>query len=340
MRKTILGKTGLEVSKNAFGALPIQRLSKAEAVALVKKAYEAGINFFDTAHAYSDSEEKLGEAFLGIRQNVVIATKTAATNAKGVRADVEMSLARLKTDYIDIIQFHNPAFVPNEDSDGYQELLKLQKEGKIRHIGITQHRLQKAVEAVESGLYETIQFPLSCLSSDEEFDMVRLAQKRGVGVICMKAMCGGLLTSAAPSMSVLDQFEGCVPIYGVQREEELNEIVALDKDPPKLDEKMKAYIAKEREELAGEFCRGCGYCVPTCPAGIEINNAARMTLLLNRSPWQGHVSEKGRALMQKIEDCIHCGACTAHCPYHLNTPALLERNYAYYKEFLKEKGIV
>jgi aryl-alcohol dehydrogenase-like predicted oxidoreductase len=340
MRTIRLGRTELIVTKNAFGALPIQRLSMDQAAALLKKAYDLGVRFFDTAHAYTDSEEKIGLAFENVpRQSVVLATKSGALDPAVLRKEVEMSLAHMKTDYIDILQLHNPAFVPQEDHPAYQELLKLKAEGKIRHIGLTNHQLKNAVEAVNSGLYETIQFPLSALSSPEELDLIRLAKQKDVGVICMKAMCGGLLTSAAPSMAVMDQFDHVAPIFGVQRESELMEIVALDANPPKLDEQMRAYIEKEKKTLSGEFCRGCGYCMP-CPKGIEINTAARMELLLNRSPWELLVTPEQQAMMENVANCIHCGACKKRCPYGLDCPSLIAKNLDYYRRFLKEKGIV
>ena len=338
MRMTRLGKTELMVSKNSFGALPIQRLSMDEAAALLRKAYDGGINFFDSANAYSDSEIKIGEGLSDVRKNVIIATKSGATDPKKMREHVEQSLRQMKTDYIDIEQMHNPAVVPDFESDIYQEYLKLKQEGKILHIGITFHKLSNAVEAVKSGLYETVQFPLSCLSTDEEFDMVKLAGENDIGIICMKAMCGGLLTSAAPSMAVLDQFAHAVPIFGIQRESELEEIVALDANPPKLDEAMLSFIAAEKAKLSGSFCRGCGYCMP-CPVGIKINNAARMKLLLERSPWQDHVTPEGIENMNRIDSCIRCGVCKTRCPYSLDCPQLLQENLKYFRNFLAEKGL-
>ena len=339
MRKIRLGKTNLIVTKNAFGALPLQRLAMQEAAELLKKAYELGVNFFDTAHAYTDSEEKIGLAFADVpRDSIVLATKSGELDPAKLRADVELSLTHMKTDYIDILQMHNPKIVPDADHPAYQELLKLKAEGKIRHIGFTNHQLTNAVAAVKSGLYETVQFPLSALSSEEELDLIRLAKAHDVGIICMKAMCGGLLTSAAPSMAVLDQFDNAAPIFGIQRENELLEVVTLDSDPPVLDEKMCAYIEQEKKALAGAFCRGCGYCMP-CPVGIRINTAARMELMLNRSPWEPLTTPEQIEMMENIENCLDCGKCKSKCPYGLDCPTLLKNNLRYYREFIKDKGL-
>ena len=168
MEKIRLGRTGLLVTKTAFGALPIQRISKADAVKLVRRACEAGINYFDTANMYTDSEEKLGEALHDVRQNVVISTKSGGGDKKTVQAHIEQSLRSLRTDYIDLFQFHNPAVLPDiHDPDGpFAAALEAKQKGYIRHIGITNHRLKVAHEAIESGNFETLQFPFCYLATE------------------------------------------------------------------------------------------------------------------------------------------------------------------------------
>lgn len=340
MESVRLGSTDIVVQKNGFGALPMQRVSKDQAVVLVRKAYEGGITFFDTARAYTDSEEKLGEALAGIRDKVFVATKTMASDAEGFWKDLDKSLTYLKTDYVDIYQFHNPAFCPKPgDGTGlYEAILEAKAQGKVRHIGITNHRLKVAIEAVESGLYETLQFPFSYLSARQELDLVEQCRKADVGFIAMKALSGGLITNSAAAYAFMAQHEHVLPIWGIQRESELDEFLSYVGNPPVMTEELKAVIDGDRAELAGEFCRGCGYCMP-CPAGIEINTCARMSLLLRRSPSAGHLNEKSQAMMKKIEDCLHCGQCKTKCPFELDTPALLEKNYKDYKEVLAGKAL-
>ena len=334
METVRLGRTGLVVSKNGFGALPIQRVSMEEAVRILRKAYDNGINYFDTAHIYSDSEEKLGNALHDVRENIIISTKAMTTTVEGFWQQLHESLRRLRTDYIDIYQLHNPAFCPKPgDGTGlYEAMLEAKEKGLIRHIGITNHRLSVAEEAVRSGLYETLQFPFSYLASEKEEALVRLCEAHDVGFICMKALAGGLITHSDVAYAYLAQFP-VAPIWGIQRERELDEFLSYQDNPPALTEERKAFIAKEREELAGEFCRGCGYCMP-CPVGIEINTCARMSLLLRRSPSAGHLTESGQAMMKKIEECLNCGKCKSKCPYGLDTPTLLRKNYEDYKTFL------
>ncbi|MBO4264521.1 MAG: aldo/keto reductase [Clostridia bacterium] len=338
MDKAILGKTGIEVPKNGFGALPIQRISDDAAKGLILKAYESGVRFFDTARAYSDSEHKLGIAFEGIRENVVIATKTGADNVFDMRRDFERSLEELKTDYIDIYQFHNPAFCPKPgDGTGlYEEAQRLKKEGKIRHIGITNHRLSVAHEAIDSGLYETLQFPFSYISGEKELELVNKCRENGMGFIAMKALCGGLITHSAAAYAFFVPYDNVLPIWGVQRESELDEFLSYNNDPPRMNDEIRRIIEADKKALSGDFCRGCGYCMP-CPQGIEINNCARMSLLLRRSPSAEHLSEAGQKKMAQIEKCTSCGRCKAKCPYGLDTSALLRRNYEDYKNVLAGK---
>lgn len=330
-----LGITGITVNKNGFGALPIQRISVDDAVMLVRKAYDNGITFFDTARMYSDSEIKLGKAFDGMRDKVYIATKTGATTVEGFWKDLETSLNNLRTDYIDIYQFHNPAFCPKpgDDSGIYDAILEAKAQGKIRHIGITNHRLNVAKEAIESGLYETLQFPFCYLSGDKELELVNMCKEADMGFIAMKALSGGLITNSAAAYAYLDQFDNVLPIWGVQRESELDEFLSYIDNPPTMDGELKTLIEKDKRLLAGDFCRGCGYCMP-CPAGIEINNCARMSLLLRRSPSAGWLGETWQGNMKKIEGCLDCGKCKSKCPYGLDTPNLLKANYEDYKRVL------
>lgn len=330
-----LGKTGIVACKNGFGALPIQRISDEDAVYLLRKAYDHGINFFDTARAYTDSEHKVGLAFQGMRDKIYLATKTGAQTAEDFWKDLETSLGNLQTDCIDLYQFHNPAFVPKpgDESGLYDAALEAKKQGKIRHIGITNHRLAVAHEAIDSGLYETLQFPFCYLATEKEEELVEKCRKAEMGFIAMKGLSGGLITNSAAAYAFMGQYDNVLPIWGVQREKELDEFLSYQIDPPSMTEEIRALIAHDREELLGDFCRGCGYCMP-CPAGIEINNCARMSLLLRRSPSAAHLSAEGQAKMKKIENCLNCGRCKSKCPYGLDTPALLRRNLEDYKRVL------
>lgn len=334
-----LGSTGITVDKNGFGALPIQRIPKSEAVKLIRKAFDNGIRFFDTARSYTDSEEKLGEALEGIRDQVFLATKTPSKTAEGFWKDLEESLRLLKTDYIDLFQFHNPTFCPKPgDGTGlYEAMLEAKAQGKVRHIGITNHRLNVANEAIESGLFETLQFPFCYLATEKDIALVERCKKADMGFIAMKALSGGLITNSAAAYAYLAQFDNVLPIWGVQRESELDEFLSYVENPPVMTEELRRLIDHDRAELLGEFCRGCGYCMP-CPVGIEINTCARMSLLIRRSPSEKQLTPKSQEMMKKIEECLHCNQCMSKCPYGLNTPDLLAKNYQDYQEILAGKA--
>ena len=337
MRTVTLGNTGITVNKNGFGALPIQRISEEKAVKLLHKAYEHGINFYDTARFYTDSEEKLGAAFEGMRDKIYIASKTMTTKVDEFWEQLETTLRNLRTDYLDIYQFHNPAFCPKPgDGTGlYEAMLEAKAQGKIRHIGITNHRLAVAEEAIESGLYETLQFPFSYLSSEKEMELVKKCEQAGMGFIAMKALAGGLINNSKAAYAFMLQHENVLPIWGIQREHELDEFLSYQESEPTMEE-VQHVIDADLKELQGEFCRGCGYCMP-CPVGIEINNCARMSLMIRRAPSEAQLTEEMQAKMKKIEECLHCGKCAAKCPFGLDTPTLLEKNYKDYKEILAGK---
>lgn len=340
MRTITLGKTGITTPQNAFGALPIQRISKDEAAYLLKKAYDGGMTYFDTARAYSDSEEKLAAAFEGMRDKIYIASKTMAKTPEEFWEQLDTSLKTLKTDYIDVYQLHcvPQCYRPDDGTGMYECLLEAKKQGKIRHIGITAHLIQVAEEIVQSGLYETLQFPFSYLASNREKKLVQDCIGAGMGYICMKGLAGGLITRSEAAMAFMTQYD-VLPIWGVQRESELDEWLSYMQETPVMTEEIAAFIEGEKKELAGEFCRGCGYCKP-CPKGISINDCARMSLMIRRAPTAAWTTEKWQKEMDKIDDCIECYQCARKCPYQLDTPALLKRNLEDYRKVLSGEIIV
>lgn len=340
MDKVRLGRTGITVNKNGFGALPIQRIGMEEAAKILRKAYDNGVRLFDTARAYTDSEEKLGYALSDVREHIYITTKTTAEDEEGFWKDLETSLQKLKTDYIDVYQFHNPPFCPKPGgADGlYNAALAAKRQGKIRYIGITNHRLAIAKEAIQSGLYDTLQFPFSYLSSENEKELTKQCKEKDMGFLAMKALAGGLINHSELAYAFMNEYDNVLPIWGIQRESELDEFLSYQDNPPKFEGGIAAQIEKDIAELQGDFCRGCGYCMP-CPAGIEINNCARMSLLIRRAVSANFLNEETQEKMKKIEGCLECGQCKSKCPYGLDTPNLLKKNYKDYREVLEGKAI-
>ena len=330
-----LGSTGITVNKNGFGALPIQRVSESDGVYLLQKAYRSGIKFYDSARGYFDSEMKIGVALSGVRDDIIIATKTMASDEATFTEHLEASLSMLRTDYVDIFQFHNPPFCPKPgDSSGlYNAMLEAKARGKVRHIGITSHRIEVAREAAESGLYETIQYPFSYLASKEEIELIEFCAKRNIGVLAMKALSGGLITDSAAAYAFMMQYSNVIPIWGIQRISELEEFIAFHESPPRLDDRAKSVIERDRAQLGGEFCRGCGYCQP-CPMKIGVSIAARMPLLIKRSDERFYLGEYCRQCMEHAAECTNCGHCAAHCPYGIDAPRLVKEGWIEYQKLL------
>ena len=247
----------------------------------------------------------------------------------------------LKTDYIDIYQLHCAPHVyrPGEEDGVYDWLLQKKKEGAIRHISITAHRITVAEEALESGLYDTLQYPFSVLADDREIKLVQRAAERDVGFIAMKAMAGGLIRHPEVTFAFLRQYPQVVPIYGIQRMAELQQWLSLENDPPRWNEEMQRLAAEEKQSLGGDFCRSCGYCMP-CPNDIEINTCARMSLWIRRMPTQPSLSEDFQSKMKQAKKCDECRECIKKCPYSLNIPQLLKENIQDYENILNGKTIV
>lgn len=335
MANITLGRTGITVEQNGFGALPIQRVDFDTAGRLLNRALDGGMNLIDTARAYSDSEEKIGRAIAHRRDQYTLATKTGATTPEGFWRDLETSLRLLKTDHIDIYQFHCAArcYQPEDGTGLYECMLKAQQQGKILHIAATAHKVGVAEEIVDSGLYECLQFPFSYLSGERDLALAQRCRQHNVGFIAMKGLSGGLITNSRAACAFMAQYDNVAPIWGVQRDWELEEFLSYIPTPPPMYADIRALIAHDRQELAGDFCRGCGYCMP-CPQGIEINNCARMSQMIRRAPSAAWLTPEWQHKMQLITTCLHCGKCMKSCPYGLNIPELLQKNWADYQRIL------
>jgi aryl-alcohol dehydrogenase-like predicted oxidoreductase len=339
MQQTIFGKTALTVGRTGFGCIPIQRIPYEESTALLRRAYDNGVTLYDTANGYTTSEDRIGAALHHVRDKIVLCTKSGAQTPDKLMENIENSLRMLRTDYIDVFQFHNPSFVPRPDGeDGlYACALKAKEQGKIRHIGITAHSKDNAKEAVLSGLYETLQYPLSYLSADEELALIDLCREHNIGVLAMKSLCGGLISNAKAAFAFLRQYENVIPIWGIQRMRELDEFLLYENEPPALDSGMLSAIEADKAELCGSFCRCCGYCLP-CSVGIPINNAARITFLVKRAVKEYWLSPEWQKNMRLIDDCTGCGHCKQNCPYGLDIPVLLKAQQKEFFELLAAAG--
>ena len=335
MNNVTLGSTGIVTPQNAFGALPVQRDDFDTAIKILQRAYEGGMTFFDTARAYSDSEEKIGLALSDVRKKIYIATKTMAKTPDEMKEQLETSLKLLKTDYVDIYQFHcvNQCYKPGDGTGMYECMEDFKRQGMIKHIGITAHKIGVAEECVNSGLYETMQYPFSYLAAEREVELVNLCAKKNVGFIAMKGLAGGLITNSKAAYTFMTQFPNALPIWGVQHMHELEEWLSFMKDSPVFNDEMKAFVEADRKNFGTDFCRGCGYCMP-CPQKIIINQCARMSLMIRRAPSQNWLNDYWKEEMLRTTQCIECGKCKTKCPYKLDIPNLLKKNWEDYKTFI------
>jgi len=323
--KTIrLGKTGLEVSRVGFGGIPIQRLTEAEAVRVVQRCLDLGVTFLDTANGYSTSEERIGKAIAGRREQVIIATKTAARDRATAQEHLELSLKRLNVETIDLWQLHNvstfEAYEQVLGPGGAMEAAQWALEdGKVRHVGMTGHSMDVALKAVPSGHFETIQFPFNFVTSEPAERLVPLAQKHDVGFIAMKPLGGGLLSDANLCIKYLLQFDNVVPDPGIEKVEEIEEIAAIVAGSWELTPQEWQEIERIRAEVGVHFCHRCDYCQP-CQQGVHISTIMNLRSVWKRLPAESLVTGWIAEGMESARNCIECGECEEKCPYHPADP--------------------
>jgi predicted aldo/keto reductase-like oxidoreductase len=324
-----------------LGGIPITRLAFKDAVHLIRYAFDQGINFFDTAYLYGDSEEKMGAALEKVRHQVILATKTLLRDAEGASRQLEKSLKRLRTDYIDIYQLHN---VSNQEAldrlmapgGAYDALTKAREEGKIRHLGLTAHNVDMAAKACQLGEFATVQIPFNFIEQDPVEKLFPVARDKDMGIIAMKPLGGGLLSRPDLCFRFLRQYEKVVPIPGVESREELDENLQHYRSPQRLSKEDLAALDAIRRETGSSFCHRCEYCQP-CPEGVEIWRVLLFRAQARRFPPEMAIS-MSRDPMDKAENCVQCGECEEKCPYGLPIPQLVFESLAYFREFCRLQG--
>jgi len=330
-----LGQTGLEISEIGFGGIPIMRLSQEEAVRVLRHAYEQGITFYDTANLYGDSEEKMGEAFQGLRGKIVIATKTMKRDAKGTNEDIENSLRMLKTDYIDLYQLHQIAQEKDWETiagpgGALEAVAKAKEAGKIRHLGVTSHSLEMAVKMAKTKIFSTIQFPFNFIEDGLREKIKLFQDELGMGIIAMKPFGGGMIDNASLAFKFLRQYPEVIPIPGFDSLKSVDEIVALYQQANQVAEEDLQLMEKYKDELGKEFCRRCEYCQP-CPRGVMITPSMLYKVVALRMSPEKAVSFSGKAV-ETVKNCVECGECEARCPYNLPITQILKKHYDLYEE--------
>lgn len=341
MRYVKFGETDMIVSELGFGCIPIIRLSADTAVGVLRRAFDQGITFYDTANAYRDSEEKIGRAFDGMRQEVVIATKTLRRDAKGAAKHIENSLRMLRTDYIDLYQLHQIAQEKDWDAvtapgGAMEAVVKAREDGKIRWIGVTSHKLAMALRLIRTGLFSSIQFPFNFIEDAGKDDLLPEARDLGLGILAMKPFAGGMINNAGVAFKFLRQYPDVRPIPGCDSVDSVEEIVSLYRQPNIVTNEDLRLMDQYRVELGREFCRRCEYCQP-CPAGVMITMAMAYRIVASRmSP--AVAVEFSRPAMESVKLCDNCGVCLDRCPYELPIQDMLKRNYDLYEEHVADLG--
>ena len=339
MQMVRLGRTNLIVSEVGFGAIPIIRLDRQAAVRVLWHAYERGITFYDTANAYRDSEEKLGLAFAGMRDKVVLASKTLRRDGAGVEEHLEHSLRMLKTDHLDLYQLHQVAQdkdweALNAPGGGLEAALRAREAGKIRYLGVTSHSLPMALKLVETGLFATVQFPFNFIEDGAAETLLPAARAAGMGFIVMKPFGGGAIDNAAAAFKFLRQHEGIVPIPGFEATAQIDEVLSFYRNPNAVTADDLAVMERYRAELGKRFCRRCEYCQP-CPQGVMITPAMGYRIVVNRmSPKVA--TEFCKAPMESVARCNDCKTCIARCPYDLPIPEILKSHHQLFLEHCRE----
>ena len=328
MKKVILGKTGLEISRLGFGGIPIQRIDAAGTRKLFEAMREKGINYVDTARGYTVSESYIGEAMEGMRQDFVVATKSMARTYEAMKADIETSLKNLRTDYIDLYQVHNPNMAQLEQvvgEDGaLKALLEAKKAGKIGHIGLTAHLVPVALAALEYDWVETLMFPYNIVETQGE-EILELCKAKNVGFIDMKPLAGGAIEDARAAMRfVAKDPRVTVIIPGMAELSELDINIAAVEDESEYSEAEVAKEAEIRNMLGNQFCRRCNYCAP-CTVGINISGVFLFAGYLQRYGLGDWAKSRYATLDKKADDCIGCGVCETRCPYQLPIREMLKK---------------
>jgi len=342
LERVRLGKTSLMVSRVGLGGIPIMRLNKEEAIKVVQKALDLGINFIDTAREYKDSEEKIGQAIKGRkREEILISSKSPAPDKKTFLEHLDLSLEKLGTDYIDIYHLHivnSREKMRRVMSEGgaYQGMVEAIRKGKIKHSGFSSHNLSVGEELMLTNKFEVVQVTLNFVDNESEKKIVPLARKLDMGFIAMKPLGGGLLEDAEIAIRYLLQFEGVVPIPGVEKSDEIKQIVQIVENPRPLTSGERVKMERTRRELGKEFCHRCDYCQP-CPQEIPISTVLTLKSMVKRFSLE--IILRNEANVARARKCTECEECVERCPYNLSIPQLLKKNIAYFEKLKNEAEV-
>jgi len=331
LKEIMLGRTGLKVKSLGFGGIPIQRVSEEEAVEVVRRCYDLGLNYYDTARGYTNSEECIGKALEDVRDRVILATKSHKRTAEGIKRELEISLRNLRTDCIDVYQLHN---VQTEEQwsqvrapgGALEAVEEAKKQGKINHVSVTSHNPDLAVDMIKTGLFETVMIPYNYLTTKPADELLPTCKALNVGTIIMKPFGGGAFSNANTALKYVLSNQDCdLVIPGMMSVAEVEENIGVWMGDHTLTDEEHTLIERDKERLGDQFCRSCNYCQP-CPQGIPISTILRTeSQVLRRMGWTESRVNSVKEAKEKLETCIHCGECESRCPYGLPIQELLPK---------------
>ena len=327
MEYRVLGKTGLKISRMGFGGIPIQKIDKEGTKALIRKLMDAGVNYIDTARGYTVSEEYLGYALEGVREHFVLATKSMARTKEAMEKDIATSMEKLRTDYIDLYQIHNPNAKDLEQvmapGGALEALQEAKAQGKIGHIGVTLHSADLFWQAVEYDWAETIMFPYNIVETQAE-DLIAQCAEKNIGFVCMKPLAGGAIDDATTALRFIASNPNVtVIIPGMAEEKEIDQNVEAIANTAPLTDAEQAKIAEIRQSLGTNFCRRCNYCAP-CTVGISIPAMFLFEGYYTRYHLEDWAKARYATVAKTASDCIGCGECETRCPYNLPIREMLK----------------
>jgi len=333
MKYVRLGRTELKVSRIGLGGIPLQRPVERDAIKLIKHAIDSGINLFDTSRGYGTSEERIGKAIKGYREDLILVTRTWITDNKVASEHLELSLKTLDTDYIDIWQFHNVSMenykIIMSHNGTFDIAKKAQEDGKIHYIGITSHDIEVMKIAIESKIFDVILFPFNFINNDAESELVKLTEKYDIGFMAMKPFAGGRIQNIRLALKYLLNFNNIIPVPGIERIEEIDENINITNGDYTLNRFEKREIRRIRKKLGHKFCQYCEYCISSCLQDIPIPRVINLKVSWDLWPQETFI-EDHREQIDLANECIECGACEEKCPYNLEIRKMLKEAISFY----------